>query len=389
MKQLPVKNMFVIAVLWCFISCSSIDTDKKDAGVELSFEEAVARAVREIERVLEPGKRTAIAGFSAGTPELSGYLIDELTAGLVRGKKTTVVDRNNIAHIQKELNFNMSGYVSDETAQGIGKLVAARYIVSGSLSEEENGARFQVVVMRVEHTSPDFVYTANIRKDKQFESLVVGVQSGQIKPAPILDRADSFDNTDRIFGEGLAFFNRGEYDRAIENFTRVIAVLPSYASAYNNRGVAYIRKGSYRQGLADCNTSLSILPENPYIYSIIASAYLGMENADEAIAACDKGIAINSSYIGLYANRASAYAMKEELDKAMADCDRLIELFPDNADSYMVRGLVLYCLKDYDGAIQDWTKALELEPNHYNSEKIKQNIGAASYYKIFSPFSKE
>lgn len=365
----------ICTLLLCFLGCTSAGTVKQNI---FSLDEAVSQAVLEIGGKLEPGKRTVVANFIAGTPEVSGYLIDELTSSLAAGGKTLVVDRNNIVLMQKELNFNMSGYVSDETAQGIGKLVAANYIVSGSLSDEGNIVKLQVSVMQTEHTSPDFIFSANILKDDSFESVLAGIQSGQKKAPVILDRGDSFDNTDSIFDEGCTFFNNGDYDHAIERFTRVIAVLPEFVWAYNNRAAAYIKKGKYQEAITDCNKALSIFPKYAGPYGNISAVYVMMKNADGAIEASNKAIEIDPSFADAYGNRGTAYAMKNEFDKALADCDHFIALRHSIAQPYFVRGQVLFLKEDYNGAIQDWVKAIELEPNNPLNQQIRRNIGTAS-----------
>ena len=370
------KQIFIFLLL-CTLGCKSIDTSKHNV---YSLDEAISKIVSEIEKKLEQGKRTLVAVINAETPEMSSYLIDELTAALVNGKKTNIIDRNNISHVQKELNFNMSGYVSDYTAQGIGKLVSAHYIVSGFFTKKENIAELQVSIFQAENAIPFYKSSLNIKYDESLDSLIVGIQNGYIKPVVILDRGDSFDGTDKIFNEGISYFNRVEYDRAIENFTKVITILPEYAMAYSNRGACYIRKGENQEALADINKALSIFPNYTGAYSNLAALYLEMKNTDDAISASSKTIEISPNFPDGYANRATAYAMKNEFDKALADCEFLLKLAPNWANSFIARGYVYFMKRDYNSAIQDWIKALELEPNHPNSQNIRKNIGTAAYY---------
>lgn len=46
----------------------------------------------------------------------------------------------------------------------------------------------------------------------------------------------------KYFDEGVAFSNKNENDKAIEKFTEVIKLKPSYALAYNWRGYVYQKK---------------------------------------------------------------------------------------------------------------------------------------------------
>ena len=52
---------------------------------------------------------------------------------------------------------------------------------------------------------------------------------------------------------GLAKADAGDYDAAIADYDRAIAVNPDYAPAYNNRGLAKAGKGDYDGVIADCD----------------------------------------------------------------------------------------------------------------------------------------
>src|SRR5262245_9696289 len=48
-----------------------------------------------------------------------------------------------------------------------------------------------------------------------------------------------------------AYNRKGDYDRAIADWTEAIRLDPKYAIAYNGRAVAYNRKGDYNRAIAD------------------------------------------------------------------------------------------------------------------------------------------
>lgn len=93
----------------------------------LSLDEAIEQSVVEVVEELTAGTRIAIVAFSSEHDSLSNYILDELTGAFV-DRKLEVVDRRNLAYVYRELNFQMSGEVSDETAVSIGKFLGARYV---------------------------------------------------------------------------------------------------------------------------------------------------------------------------------------------------------------------------------------------------------------------
>jgi hypothetical protein len=49
-------------------------------------------------------------------------------------RKVTIIERKSLDLIRKEMNLQLSGDVSDDSAQAIGKQLGAQAIVTGSLT---------------------------------------------------------------------------------------------------------------------------------------------------------------------------------------------------------------------------------------------------------------
>jgi hypothetical protein len=81
---------------------------------------------------------------------LSGYIIDELSSYITTDGRLVVVDRQNIQVLQSELLFQISGAVSDETAQRIGQMIGAQIVVSGSFSQIGSEYRLSIRAIGVE-----------------------------------------------------------------------------------------------------------------------------------------------------------------------------------------------------------------------------------------------
>ena len=50
---------------------------------------------------------------------------------------------------------------------------------------------------------------------------------------------------------GVAYYNKGEYDQAIADFTEAIRLDPDNADIYHDRGLAYGKKGDESKSQAD------------------------------------------------------------------------------------------------------------------------------------------
>ena len=97
---------------------------------------------------------------------------------------------------------------------------------------------------------------------------------------------------DLTANRGLAYSKKGEHDRAISDFTRVIEINPGYDKVYVDRGISYGKKGKYNLAIPDFN----------------------------------KAIEINSMCTKAYNNRAVSYYIKREYDKAWGDVRKVQSL---------------------------------------------------------------
>jgi tetratricopeptide (TPR) repeat protein len=65
---------------------------------------------------------------------------------------------------------------------------------------------------------------------------------------------------------GNAWFEKGDYDKAIENYSEAIRLQPNFAVAFHNRGLAWKRKQDYNRAIMDYSQVLRFDPENPRAY---------------------------------------------------------------------------------------------------------------------------
>ena len=61
---------------------------------------------------------------------------------------------------------------------------------------------------------------------------------------------------------GIAYYNKGDNDRAIADYNEALRLDPNYAAAYLGRGNAYYLKGDYARARADWEKALQLDPNN-------------------------------------------------------------------------------------------------------------------------------
>ena len=63
------------------------------------------------------------------------------------------------------------------------------------------------------------------------------------------------------FDRGSTFFNEGQFDKAIKDFSEALSQNPTITEAYYNRGQAYYKKGQYENAIADFNKVIEVFPQ--------------------------------------------------------------------------------------------------------------------------------
>ena len=181
-----------------------------------------------------------------------------------------------------------------------------------------------------------------------------------------------------------------QIDKAIENYSRAIKLNPNYTDAYKNRGIAYREKGKYNRAITDFSTAIDLKPDDAEIYKSRGGAYGNKGNYECAIADSSKAIELDSNYAAAYSNRSAAYGLKGNYERAIADGNKAIELDPNCAAAYNNRGVAYRLKGDYERAIADFSKAIDLKPDfadaYYGCGLIYRLKG--DYERAITDFSK-
>jgi len=125
------------------------------------------------------GSKIAIVNIQSGSPALSNYIIEELTANVVNNRILAVVDRKQLDTIRTEQRFQISGEVDDKDALSIGQFSGANTIVTGSITAVGNRYRLSIRALDVKTARVQGQYSKN-----NINSPMVTTFLKQAAPAP-------------------------------------------------------------------------------------------------------------------------------------------------------------------------------------------------------------
>jgi len=180
------------------------------------------------------------------------------------------------------------------------------------------------------------------------------------------DRAIALDSnfTLAYYNRGVAYMQAGNFDQALNDYTRTIELNPAYAPAYKNRGLCRARKQDFAGAVVDYNKAIELAPDDGTVYNHRANAYYHLKAYLEAVGDFDRAIQHDPQYAPAYLNRGLAYASLDEYQQAIADYNQALLLSPNQAATYNYRGQAYARLEQYASALADYAQALTLNPQY-------------------------
>src|SRR5215831_20303797 len=139
------------------------------------------------------------------------------------------------------------------------------------------------------------------------------------------------------YDRAVEYANKGDYDRAIADFSSAIHLDPTDADTYNDRGAAWLAKGENDRAFADFSEAIRLNPTDPYYYNNRGSSWQLKGENDRAIVDYNEAIRLNPKYAAAFYRRGIAWTDKGDYDRAIADHSAAIRLNP-KADGFYARG---------------------------------------------------
>jgi len=180
----PIVVVITTCILVFFMSCGTTAATNGNAdGLPLFFD-TIEQAADRLSTELGDGTRVAVVAFESRSNNLSRFIIDELTAELIdRGVNVMTRQSTQLDLIMAEVDFGMTGLVSDDTAQRLGHILGVEVIITGQLMDLGRTHRFMVSAIQVETArnlgSPRF----NVRNDSDLQERVAALDGHTVQIA--------------------------------------------------------------------------------------------------------------------------------------------------------------------------------------------------------------
>jgi tetratricopeptide (TPR) repeat protein len=131
---------------------------------------------------------------------------------------------------------------------------------------------------------------------------------------------------------GNAYAARQDYDKAIEELQRSIAIDSSYSPAYNSLGYAYRPVEKYAESEKAFKKYIELVPNDPNPYDSYAELLMKTGRFDESIAQYKKALSIDSHFGSSRLGIASNLMLQGKHAQAIAEAQKLYDAARDDGD---------------------------------------------------------
>ena len=163
---------------------------------------------------------------------------------------------------------------------------------------------------------------------------------------------------------GAAYKGLGQFDAAIEAYSKALAIEPENAQFYSNMGVALQDQGNLEEAMEAYNKALAIKPDYAEAYNNMGIALQEQGKLEEAIEAYNKALAIKPDYADAYNNMGVTLKDQGKLEEAIEAYNKALSIKPDYAEAYNNMGAALQDQGKLEEAIEAYNKALAIKPDY-------------------------
>jgi tetratricopeptide (TPR) repeat protein len=175
-----------------------------------------------------------------------------------------------------------------------------------------------------------------------------------------------------------SYFTQTFWDKAIENYEKVIELIPDSTETYTDIAVCYLRKNLPDKAIVALQQALKLTPNSPTTHHILGNAYAMANQWRLAVASYKKAIQHSPKFPEAWYNMGLAYEKLEMFDQAVAAFQMATELKPDYTPAYLALGNLALERSQPKEAIKHYRELLKHDPNNVAAY---YNIGRA-YYEL-------
>jgi tetratricopeptide (TPR) repeat protein len=177
---------------------------------------------------------------------------------------------------------------------------------------------------------------------------------------------------------GACYAGLGQFDAAVKDYEKAIAIKPDYSKAHFNLGCTLQDLGQLDASAKSFEKAIVFEPGYAEAHNNLGIALKDLKQFDAAVKSFKKAIAIKPDYVEAHYSLGTTFHELDQKDDAVKSYEKVIAIKPDNTDVHFNLGDTLRELGQLDKAIKCYKKALAIKPDF---DEALNNLGI-TYYQL-------
>lgn len=166
----------------------------------------------------------------------------------------------------------------------------------------------------------------------------------------------------QFFDAGVAASQAGDFEKAVESFSKVAEMAPDRPEILYNLGFAYEGLGDLDEATEHYEKALALRPD--YYDPLIALAVVHTQRKawSEAVRAYERAVAIRPEDATVLYNYGAVAMNASDMDRAVGAFENALALEPDRAEAHYQLGMIAVSQERNEEALRHLQAYLELDP---------------------------
>jgi len=166
------------AILSCVSQEPKITQEPANTETGIPLDKALSDIAAYYVGNLPANTQIALVKFDAEAQLLSDYIFEELWIYFEDSRSFVLIDRKNLELIQKEMDYQYSGMVSDESMQSLGHQLGAQTLIYGNITQF--GSEYRLVVRATDvEKAVTSIRSATVKADRRFNAMLENKAGGK------------------------------------------------------------------------------------------------------------------------------------------------------------------------------------------------------------------
>ena len=179
------------------------------------------------------------------------------------------------------------------------------------------------------------------------------------------------------YQKGYSYYKQGQYQKAIEEFEKIVEVQPDYEGGHLILGDSYLKLKNYERAIEAFQSALELKSDNYVAHYGLALSHFNKGNYRQAISALDNGEKYARSprdQYQIYRTRGSSFYNVNDFERATADLQRAISMQRGNPSDVLQLGISYYRLGNFAEADKFLQQALVLDPQASGAKRYLSRL---------------